>query len=56
MTSLLNYATVSVIAGDQLVHSGYLQALAQMALGLNLDRVICYQPVPVYCSQLQRGE
>ena len=44
------------MAGDQLVHSGYLQALACLALGLRLDRVLCYTETPLYHPQPSRGE
>ena len=44
------------MAGDQLVHSGYLQALTCLALGLRLDRVLCYTETPDYQPQPNRGK
>ena len=51
-----SYRNPTVMAGDQLVHSGYLQALTCLALGLRLDRVLCYTDTPVYHPQPSRGE
>ncbi|KAF0297934.1 putative E3 ubiquitin-protein ligase HERC1 [Amphibalanus amphitrite] len=44
----------TVMAGDQLVHSGYLQALTCLALGLRLDRVLCYTETAAHERQPQR--
>ncbi|XP_077988697.1 putative E3 ubiquitin-protein ligase HERC1 [Glandiceps talaboti] len=35
---------IHVLCGDQLVHSAFLQCLASLALGLNLDEVLCVTP------------
>ena len=47
---------VTVMAGDQLVHSGYLQALACLSLGLRLDRVLCYTETAAFEPRPPRGE
>ncbi|XP_038640315.1 probable E3 ubiquitin-protein ligase HERC1 isoform X8 [Scyliorhinus canicula] len=40
------YEKPHVICGDQLVHSPYMQCLASLAVGLQLDRLLCNPPVP----------
>ncbi|KAE8617132.1 hypothetical protein XENTR_v10008991 [Xenopus tropicalis] len=40
------YEKPHVVCGDQLVHSPYMQCLASLAVGLNLDRLLCNPPVP----------
>ncbi|XP_028827463.1 probable E3 ubiquitin-protein ligase HERC1 isoform X1 [Denticeps clupeoides] len=41
-----NYERSHVMAGDQLVHSAFLQSLASLAVGLSLDQLLCRLPVP----------
>uniref|UniRef100_A0A8B9HD78 HECT-type E3 ubiquitin transferase n=1 Tax=Astyanax mexicanus TaxID=7994 RepID=A0A8B9HD78_ASTMX len=41
-----NYERSHVMAGDQLVHSAFLQSLASLAVGLSLDQLLSRQPVP----------
>ncbi|XP_072518712.1 probable E3 ubiquitin-protein ligase HERC1 isoform X2 [Salminus brasiliensis] len=41
-----SYERSHVMAGDQLVHSGFLQSLASLAIGLSLDQLLSRQPVP----------
>ncbi|KAI4901439.1 hypothetical protein NFI96_014722 [Prochilodus magdalenae] len=40
-----NYERSHVMAGDQLVHSGFLQSLTSLAVGLSLDHLLSRQPV-----------
>ncbi|KAK3097022.1 hypothetical protein FSP39_005665 [Pinctada imbricata] len=40
------YEKPRVVSGHQLVHSVYLQSLSALAIGLNLDKVLCYSPEP----------
>ncbi|XP_062868147.1 probable E3 ubiquitin-protein ligase HERC1 [Trichomycterus rosablanca] len=40
------YEKGHVMAGDQLVHSTFLQSLASLAVGLNLDQLLSREPVP----------
>ncbi|KAJ8286644.1 hypothetical protein GJAV_G00041500 [Gymnothorax javanicus] len=40
------YEKSHVTAGDQLVHSGFLQSLASLTVGLSLDQILCRQPIP----------
>ncbi|XP_043933675.1 probable E3 ubiquitin-protein ligase HERC1 isoform X2 [Protopterus annectens] len=42
------YEKPHVVCGDQLVHSPYMQCLASLAVGLNLDQLLCNPPVPPY--------
>ncbi|XP_070543560.1 probable E3 ubiquitin-protein ligase HERC1 isoform X2 [Ptychodera flava] len=42
------YEKTYVLCGDQLVHSAFLQCLASMALGLNLDKVLCATSHPLH--------
>ena len=37
-----------VMCGEQLVHSVYLQRLASLAVGLQLDHVLCSLPAPLH--------
>ncbi|XP_034166972.2 probable E3 ubiquitin-protein ligase HERC1 isoform X4 [Pangasianodon hypophthalmus] len=41
-----NYERSHVMAGDQLVHSSFLQSLASLAVGLNLEQLLSREPVP----------
>ncbi|XP_053334016.1 probable E3 ubiquitin-protein ligase HERC1 isoform X3 [Clarias gariepinus] len=41
-----NYERSHVTAGDQLVHSSFLQSLSSLAVGLNLDQLLSQEPVP----------
>lgn len=34
------------MAGDQLVHSSFLQSLSSLAVGLNLEKLLSREPVP----------
>lgn len=36
------------MAGDQLVHSPFLQSLASLTVGLNLDQLLCRPPRPLH--------
>ncbi|XP_048472974.1 probable E3 ubiquitin-protein ligase HERC1 [Rhincodon typus] len=40
------YEKPHVLCGDQLVHSPYMQCLASLAVGLQLDRLLCNPSVP----------
>ncbi|XP_069046831.1 probable E3 ubiquitin-protein ligase HERC1 isoform X3 [Lepisosteus oculatus] len=40
------YEKPHVVCGDQLVHSPYMQCLASLAVGLQLDPLLCNPPVP----------
>ncbi|XP_066448386.1 probable E3 ubiquitin-protein ligase HERC1 isoform X1 [Eleutherodactylus coqui] len=40
------YEKPHVVCGDQLVHSPYMQCLASLAVGLNLDQLLCNPPIP----------
>ncbi|KAK2827719.1 hypothetical protein Q7C36_018645 [Tachysurus vachellii] len=41
-----NYERSHVMAGDQLVHSGFLQSLSSLAVGLNLEQLLSRESVP----------
>ncbi|TSK72182.1 putative E3 ubiquitin-protein ligase HERC1 [Bagarius yarrelli] len=41
-----NYERSHVMAGDQLVHSSFLQSLSSVAVGLNLEQLLSREPVP----------
>ncbi|XP_053504405.1 probable E3 ubiquitin-protein ligase HERC1 isoform X4 [Ictalurus furcatus] len=41
-----NYERSHVTAGDQLVHSSFLQSLSSLAVGLNLEQLLSREPVP----------
>ncbi|XP_073680135.1 probable E3 ubiquitin-protein ligase HERC1 [Garra rufa] len=45
-----SYEKSHVMAGDQLTHSGFLQSLASLAVGLFLDQLLCRQPRPPHHS------
>lgn len=38
----------SVLLGDQLLHSQYLQCLAALAVGFGLDTTLCFSPQPLH--------
>ncbi|KAL8615069.1 hypothetical protein ACOMHN_013603 [Nucella lapillus] len=38
----------SVLLGDQLLHSQYLQCLAALAVGFGLDTALCFSPQPLH--------
>ncbi|XP_055518701.1 probable E3 ubiquitin-protein ligase HERC1 isoform X3 [Leucoraja erinacea] len=40
------YEKPHVICGDQLIHSPYMQCLASLAVGLQLDQLLCNPPIP----------
>ncbi|XP_053573265.1 probable E3 ubiquitin-protein ligase HERC1 isoform X6 [Bombina bombina] len=40
------YEKPHVVCGDQLVHSPYMQCLASLAVGLNLEQLLCSPPIP----------
>ncbi|KAM9794366.1 putative E3 ubiquitin-protein ligase HERC1 isoform 3-T6 [Syngnathus typhle] len=40
------YERAHVVAGDQLVHSAFLQSLASLAVGLSLEEYLCHYPCP----------
>ncbi|XP_057693777.1 probable E3 ubiquitin-protein ligase HERC1 isoform X6 [Corythoichthys intestinalis] len=40
------YEKPHVVCGEQLIHSPYMQCLASLAVGLHLDKLLCYPPVP----------
>ncbi|XP_029961368.1 LOW QUALITY PROTEIN: probable E3 ubiquitin-protein ligase HERC1 [Salarias fasciatus] len=46
------YEKPHVVCGDQLVHSPYMQCLASLAVGLNLDQLLCRPPVPPHLRHL----
>jgi E3 ubiquitin-protein ligase HERC1 len=46
---------VIVVSGQQLVHSSFLQYLAVLAVGLNLEKALCYSPVPPHHCQNTTG-
>ncbi|KAM9841857.1 putative E3 ubiquitin-protein ligase HERC1 [Aulostomus maculatus] len=41
-----NYERTHVAAGDQLVHSAFLQSLASLTVGLSLEEHLCHYPCP----------
>ncbi|XP_076465936.1 putative E3 ubiquitin-protein ligase HERC1 isoform X3 [Babylonia areolata] len=41
----------SVLLGDQLLHSQYLQCLAALAVGFGLDTALCFSPQPLHHCQ-----
>ncbi|XP_035245722.1 probable E3 ubiquitin-protein ligase HERC1 isoform X2 [Anguilla anguilla] len=47
------YEKSHVNAGDQLVHSGFLQSLASLIVGLSLDQLLCRQPTPAHHASPQ---
>ncbi|XP_066503891.1 probable E3 ubiquitin-protein ligase HERC1 isoform X4 [Hoplias malabaricus] len=47
------YEKPHVVCGEQLIHSPYMQCLASLAVGLQLDTLLCWPPVPphlAHCS------
>ncbi|XP_062869323.1 probable E3 ubiquitin-protein ligase HERC1 isoform X2 [Trichomycterus rosablanca] len=51
------YEKPHVVCGEQLIHSPYMQCLASLGVGLQLDTLLCHPPVPphlVHCT-LQPG-
>ncbi|KAM9825931.1 probable E3 ubiquitin-protein ligase HERC1 isoform X4 [Syngnathus typhle] len=40
------YEKPHVVCGEQLIHSPYMQCLASLAVGLHLDQLLCFPPVP----------
>lgn len=40
------YERPYVACGEQLLHSDHLKCLIALALVLNLDKVLCYKPIP----------
>lgn len=49
------YEKPITFSGDQLLHSQYLQNLAALAIGLSLDNVLCYVPVPPHHQKNSKG-
>ncbi|KAJ8338960.1 hypothetical protein SKAU_G00357460 [Synaphobranchus kaupii] len=47
------YEKSHVNAGDQLVHSAFLQSLASLTVGLSLDQLLCRQPTPAHHASPQ---
>ncbi|XP_033952277.1 probable E3 ubiquitin-protein ligase HERC1 isoform X3 [Pseudochaenichthys georgianus] len=45
-----NYEKTHVAAGDQLVHSAFLQSLASLTVGLSLEKHLCRYPRPPHHS------
>uniref|UniRef100_A0A672ZRT2 HECT-type E3 ubiquitin transferase n=1 Tax=Sphaeramia orbicularis TaxID=375764 RepID=A0A672ZRT2_9TELE len=45
-----NYERTHVAAGDQLVHSAFLQTLASLTVGLSLEKHLCHYPRPPHHS------
>lgn len=39
-----------MVCGEQLVHSPYMQCLASLAVGLQLDALLCHPPVPPHVA------
>ncbi|XP_067667414.1 probable E3 ubiquitin-protein ligase HERC1 [Haliotis asinina] len=37
-----------ILSGEQLIHSLYLQCLASLAVGLSLDKALCFSPQPLH--------
>lgn len=46
LTACLSITQSHVTAGDQLVHSAFLQSLASLAVGLSLEQQLCCYPCP----------
>ncbi|XP_032830981.2 putative E3 ubiquitin-protein ligase HERC1 isoform X4 [Petromyzon marinus] len=44
-----------VVSGEQLVHSAYMQCLASLAVGLNLEVVLCRPPLPPHHRSVTLG-
>ncbi|TRY89480.1 hypothetical protein DNTS_016060 [Danionella cerebrum] len=44
------YEKPHVVCGEQLVHSPYMQCLASLAVGLQLDALLCHSPVPPHLA------
>ncbi|XP_016421585.1 probable E3 ubiquitin-protein ligase HERC1 [Sinocyclocheilus rhinocerous] len=44
------YEKPHVVCGEQLVHSPYMQCLASLAVGLQLDALLCHPPVPPHLA------
>ncbi|XP_053490210.1 probable E3 ubiquitin-protein ligase HERC1 isoform X6 [Ictalurus furcatus] len=44
------YEKPHVVCGEQLIHSPYMQCLASLAVGLQLDRLLCHAPVPIHLA------
>ncbi|XP_067298543.1 probable E3 ubiquitin-protein ligase HERC1 isoform X4 [Pseudorasbora parva] len=44
------YEKPHVVCGEQLVHSPYMQCLASLAVGLQLDTLLCHPPVPPHLA------
>ncbi|KAM7392705.1 hypothetical protein PAMA_007702 [Pampus argenteus] len=47
-----NYERTHVTAGDQLVHSAFLQSLASLTVGLALEKHLCHYPCPPHHTSL----
>ncbi|XP_066271875.1 probable E3 ubiquitin-protein ligase HERC1 [Branchiostoma lanceolatum] len=51
-----SYEKAHVVCGDQLVHSTFLQNFAAMAIGLQLEKVLCTTPCPPHLrSSVEEG-
>ncbi|XP_018619035.1 probable E3 ubiquitin-protein ligase HERC1 isoform X2 [Scleropages formosus] len=44
------YEKPEVVCGEQLVHTPYMQCLASLAVGLQLDQLLCKPPLPPHLS------
>ncbi|KAL4641964.1 putative E3 ubiquitin-protein ligase HERC1 isoform X1 [Arapaima gigas] len=44
------YEKPQVVCGEQLVHSPYMQCLASLAVGLQLDQLLCKPPLPPHLA------
>ncbi|KTF92774.1 hypothetical protein cypCar_00003724 [Cyprinus carpio] len=44
------YEKPHVVCGEQLVHSPYMQCLSSLAVGLQLDTLLCHPPVPPHLA------
>ncbi|XP_016139643.1 LOW QUALITY PROTEIN: probable E3 ubiquitin-protein ligase HERC1 [Sinocyclocheilus grahami] len=44
------YEKPHVVCGEQLVHSPYMQCLSSLAVGLQLDALLCHPPVPPHLA------
>ncbi|XP_052792636.1 probable E3 ubiquitin-protein ligase HERC1 isoform X1 [Mya arenaria] len=49
------YEKPLVMGGDQLLHSSYLQAMCSLTVGLQLDKVLCYNPSPPHHTDVGQG-
>ncbi|KAM8872529.1 putative E3 ubiquitin-protein ligase HERC1 isoform 2-T2 [Synchiropus picturatus] len=47
-----SYEQTHMAAGDQLVHSAFLQSLASLAVGLSLEEHLCHYPCPPHHTSL----